>query len=42
MKHLRGLTSHQPAAEQGGIPSGNVALGQRQRQPPLSFSLGVF
>jgi len=39
---LRGLTPRQPAAVQGGIPFGNVASRQRQRQPPLDNQLGVF
>ena len=38
----RGLTPRQPAAVQGGTPKGNVALRQRQRQPPLDNQLGVF
>jgi hypothetical protein len=34
--------TRQPAAVQGGTPKGNVALRQRQRQPPLDNQLGVF
>ena len=38
----RGLTPRQPAAVQGGTPKGNVAVRQRQRQPPLENNWGFF